>query len=143
MSKSQWKQFVQLFSEKHSHLTKQQVLQQAKKPFQQLKQYYQYQSGGALTDDQKIILRERLDHWIAERQSERELDEDAPPPPPQLIPTYNRADLLHQLENTEGVFVMGRVPNGDDQVYGIKLDDNYYAIFLINASLDNIVILNI
>jgi hypothetical protein len=41
MSETQWKQFVQLFSEKNPHLTRQQVLQQAKKPFQQLLQYYQ------------------------------------------------------------------------------------------------------
>jgi hypothetical protein len=38
---SQWKQFVQLYGEKNPYLTRKQVLQQAKKPFQQLKQYYQ------------------------------------------------------------------------------------------------------
>ena len=46
MSQSQWKQFVQLYGEKNKHLTKQQVLQQAKKPFQQLKKQYE-QRGGA------------------------------------------------------------------------------------------------
>ena len=37
MSEAQWKQFVQLFAQKNPQLTKQQVLQQAKKPFMQLK----------------------------------------------------------------------------------------------------------
>ena len=46
-SQSQWMQFVQLFSEKNPHLSRQQVLQQAKKPFQQLKQYYS-QKGGSV-----------------------------------------------------------------------------------------------
>jgi hypothetical protein len=46
MSETQWKQFVQLFSEKNPHLSKQQVLKEAKKPFQQLKQYYQKQTAG-------------------------------------------------------------------------------------------------
>ena len=45
MSETKWKQFVQLFSEKNPHLTREQVLQQANKPFQQLLQYYQ--KGGA------------------------------------------------------------------------------------------------
>lgn len=49
MSESQWKQFVQLFSEKNPHLTKKQVLQYAKKPFRQLKKYFS-QRGGATVD---------------------------------------------------------------------------------------------
>ena len=40
-STRQWKQFVELYAEKNRHLTRNQVLQQAKKPFQQLKKYYQ------------------------------------------------------------------------------------------------------
>ena len=149
MSQSQWKQFVQLYSEKHSHLTRQQVLQQAKKPFQQLKQYYQYQSGGALSDDQKIILRERLDHWIAERQSERELDEDAPPPLPQLTPSYNKIQLLENLQNiNEGVFVQGDIGGSNamtsrNQVYGIKINNRYYVIFIKDGDFNNVIILEI
>ena len=50
MSEAQWKQFVQLFSEKNQHLTKQQVLQHAKKPFLQLKKYFS-QRGGATVDE--------------------------------------------------------------------------------------------
>jgi hypothetical protein len=46
MSETQWKQFVQLFAEKNQHLSKQQVLQMAKKPFQQLQKYFS-QRGGA------------------------------------------------------------------------------------------------
>jgi hypothetical protein len=42
---SQWKQFLELYAEKNQHLNKQQVLQMAKKPFQQLKQYYKQQGG--------------------------------------------------------------------------------------------------
>lgn len=42
---SQWKQFVQLYAEKNQHLSHQQVLQMAKKPFQELKQYYKQQGG--------------------------------------------------------------------------------------------------
>jgi hypothetical protein len=43
--KSQWKQFIELYAEKNQHLSKQEVLQMAKKPFQQLKQYYKQQGG--------------------------------------------------------------------------------------------------
>jgi len=50
---SQWKQFVQLYSEKNQHLTKKQVLQQAKKPFQLLKQYYE-QIGGGISINDKV-----------------------------------------------------------------------------------------
>jgi hypothetical protein len=46
MSETQWKQFVQLFGEKNQHLSKQEVLQMAKKPFQQLQKYFS-QRGGA------------------------------------------------------------------------------------------------
>jgi len=46
MSETQWKQFVQLFSEKNQHLNKQQVLEMAKKPFQQLQKLFS-QRGGA------------------------------------------------------------------------------------------------
>ena len=46
MSETQWKQFVQLFSEKNQHLSHQQVLQMAKKPFQQLQKLFS-QRGGA------------------------------------------------------------------------------------------------
>ena len=42
---SQWKQFLELYAEKNQHLNKQQVLQMAKKPFQQLKQYYEQRGG--------------------------------------------------------------------------------------------------
>ena len=45
---NQWQEFVQLFGEKNQHLSKKQVLQQAKKPFQLLKQYYE-QIGGGIT----------------------------------------------------------------------------------------------
>ena len=149
MSKSQWKQFVQLYGEKHSHLTRQQVLQQAKKPFQKLKQYYQYQSGGALTDEQQIILRNRLNDWIADRQAELELDEDAPPPLPQITPSYDRIRLLENLQNIdEGIFVQGDI-NGSiaiisrNQVYGIKFNDRYYAIFIRDGDFNNVIILEI
>jgi hypothetical protein len=49
MSETQWKQFVQLFAEKNQHLSKQEVLQMAKKPFQQLQKYFS-QRGGANRD---------------------------------------------------------------------------------------------
>jgi hypothetical protein len=42
---SQWKQFLELYAEKNQHLSHKQVLQMAKKPFQQLKQYYKQQGG--------------------------------------------------------------------------------------------------
>lgn len=42
---SQWKQFLELYAEKNQHLSHQQVLQMAKKPFQQLKQYYKQHGG--------------------------------------------------------------------------------------------------
>jgi hypothetical protein len=42
---SQWKQFVELYGEKNQHLSHQQVLQMANKPFQELKQYYKQQGG--------------------------------------------------------------------------------------------------
>jgi hypothetical protein len=45
MSEKQWKQFVQLYGEKNQHLNKQQVLQQAKKPFQQLKKLFKQRGG--------------------------------------------------------------------------------------------------
>ena len=53
MSQIQWKQFVQLFGEKNQHLNHKQVLQQAKKPFQQLLQYYQ--KGGDVINITIII----------------------------------------------------------------------------------------
>ena len=46
MSESQWKQFVQLFAEKNQHLSHRQVLEMAKKPFQQLQKHFS-QRGGA------------------------------------------------------------------------------------------------
>jgi hypothetical protein len=55
MSQTQWKQFVQLYGEKNKHLTKQQVLQQAKKPFQQLKKKYQQKGGSQLEDLIELI----------------------------------------------------------------------------------------
>jgi hypothetical protein len=42
---SQWKQFVELYSEKNPHLSHRQVLEMAKKPFAELKKYYR-QNGG-------------------------------------------------------------------------------------------------
>ena len=45
MRKTQWYQFLELFAEKNQHLTKEQVLQQAKKPFQQIKEYYEQRGG--------------------------------------------------------------------------------------------------
>ena len=42
---SQWKQFLELYAEKNQHLSHQEVLQMAKKPFQQLKQYYKQHGG--------------------------------------------------------------------------------------------------
>ena len=45
MSETQWKQFVQLFAEKNQHLSRKEVLEMAKKPFQQLKQYYKQEGG--------------------------------------------------------------------------------------------------
>jgi len=57
MSETQWKQFVQLFAQKNQHLTKQQVLQQAKKPFRQLEKYFS-QRGGAGNSMQQMM-RER------------------------------------------------------------------------------------
>ena len=44
--KSQWKQFIELYAEKNPHLNHKQVLQMAKKPFRELKQYYKQQQGG-------------------------------------------------------------------------------------------------
>jgi diketogulonate reductase-like aldo/keto reductase len=41
----QWKQFLELYSEKNPHLSRTQVLQMAKNPFQQLKQYYNQRGG--------------------------------------------------------------------------------------------------
>jgi hypothetical protein len=46
MSETQWKQFVQLYAEKNQHLSHQEVLQMAKKPFQELQKYFS-QKGGA------------------------------------------------------------------------------------------------
>ena len=45
MSETQWKQFVQLYSEKNQHLSHQEVLQMAKKPFQQLQKYFSQRGG--------------------------------------------------------------------------------------------------
>ena len=56
MSEAQWKQFVQLFSEKNQHLTKQQVLQHAKKPFLQLKKYFLQRGGDTVDDYIKFLL---------------------------------------------------------------------------------------
>jgi len=56
MSEAQWKQFVQLFAEKNQHLTKQQVLQQAKKPFGQLKKYFSQRGGDTVDDYIKFLL---------------------------------------------------------------------------------------
>jgi len=42
---SQWKQFVDLYAEKNGHLSHRQVLQMAKKPFAELKQYYRQHGG--------------------------------------------------------------------------------------------------
>lgn len=39
--KSKWLQFVELFSEKNKHLTRKEVLQQAKLPYKKLKQHYE------------------------------------------------------------------------------------------------------
>jgi len=50
MSQTQWKQFVQLYGEKNKHLSKQQVLQMAKKPFQQLKKKYEQRGGAEALD---------------------------------------------------------------------------------------------
>jgi hypothetical protein len=55
MSQTQWKQFTQLYGEKNKHLTKQQILQQAKKPFQQLKKYYEQRGGSQLKDLIELI----------------------------------------------------------------------------------------
>ena len=46
MSQTQWKQFLELYAEKNQHLSHQQVLQMAKKPFQQLQKHFS-QRGGA------------------------------------------------------------------------------------------------
>jgi len=54
MSKS-WLQFVQLYSEKNSHLNKEEVLKQAKRPYQQLKKLFAKQRGG---DTNNIELRD-------------------------------------------------------------------------------------
>ena len=55
MSKS-WLQFVQLYSEKNSHLNEEQVLKQAKRPYQQLKKLFAKQRGGEM--DNNIELRD-------------------------------------------------------------------------------------
>ena len=52
----QWKQFVQLFAEKNPQLTKQQVLQQAKKPFRQLKKYFSQRGGATVNEYIKFLL---------------------------------------------------------------------------------------
>jgi hypothetical protein len=44
--KSQWLQFVDLFAEKNKHLSRKEVLQQAKAPYQELKKQFEQQSGG-------------------------------------------------------------------------------------------------
>ena len=49
MSQTQWKQFLELYAEKNQHLSHQQVLQMAKKPFQQLQKHFS-QRGGANRD---------------------------------------------------------------------------------------------
>jgi len=54
MSKS-WLQFVQLYSEKNSHLDEEEVLKQAKRPYQQLKKLFAKQRGG---DTNNIELRD-------------------------------------------------------------------------------------
>jgi hypothetical protein len=54
MSKS-WLQFVQLYSEKNSHLNEEEVLKQAKRPYQQLKKLFAKQRGG---DTNNIELRD-------------------------------------------------------------------------------------
>ena len=45
MSETQWKQFVQLYAEKNQHLSHQEVLQMAKKPFQELQKYFSQRGG--------------------------------------------------------------------------------------------------
>jgi hypothetical protein len=45
MSEKEWKQFVKFFGEKNKHLSSQQVLQQAKKPFQQLQKLFKQRGG--------------------------------------------------------------------------------------------------
>ena len=49
MSESQWKQFVELYGQKNQHLSHKQVLQMAKKPFQQLKQHFSQKGGEQIT----------------------------------------------------------------------------------------------
>lgn len=61
MSEAQWKQFVQLFAEKNPQLTKQQVLQHAKKPFLQLKKYFS-QRGGEIREPPYIIKIDGLEY---------------------------------------------------------------------------------
>jgi len=70
MSETQWKQFVQLFAEKNPQLTKQQVLQQAKKPFMQLKKYFS-QRGGAGNSIQQA-LKERAARFRAKNSAAAE-----------------------------------------------------------------------
>ena len=70
---SQWKQFVQLFSEKNEHLSHRQVKQMAKKPFGELKKYYSQHGGKSI--DLFPICEERITlAKLREREKENKDD---------------------------------------------------------------------
>ena len=45
-----WLQFVELFSEKNPHLSRKQVLQEAKYSYEKLKEYYRQKGGDHIKD---------------------------------------------------------------------------------------------
>jgi hypothetical protein len=139
MSKSQWKQFLDLYAEKNQHLSRKQVLQQARKPFQQLKEYFQ--CGGELTEVQKQTLKNKVLEKVEE--TKKEFDENAPPPLPRgMMPSFNTQQLKITLENTdEGVLVKGEITHEfakkTFKVYGIKLNGTCYAIIVEDGNFDD------
>jgi hypothetical protein len=107
---SQWKQFLELYAEKNQHLSKQQVLQMAKKPFQQLKQYYKQQGGKNLESipicEEQITLdmlgdAEEEDKMLLEREYFSDDDDQ----------------FCEELENIIGADCRAVVLNGKDILY--------------------------
>ena len=64
MSETQWKQFVKFFGEKNKHLSTQQVLQLAKKPFRQLQKRFNQRGGKVKVLDVLDLSGKELD-WDA------------------------------------------------------------------------------
>lgn len=111
---SQWKQFLELYAEKNQHLNKQEVLQMAKKPFQQLKQYYE-QRGGTDLDSIPIC-----DELVVDDYDEEDI---------KLITTEYFPDLYDEFaQKLQNIIIEGDcravVVNGKDILYN-SYDGNF------------------